>query len=397
MRIKLTGPVMDNNSASLYRRWGFDDVCCPNDLRDALRNCGENEKLELEINSGGGSVYQGFEMYSILRAHKGETVAEVQGIAGSAMSVVAAGCKTVLMSPVGNLMIHRASTRAGGNSGVMKQAKQMLDTIDESILNAYVGKAGDKCSRERFRAMMERETFMTAKEAVDCGLADGVLENGGSGADPALAVASAYPWACTLGLPSVEDLLRLEQAANPGLTGEESPHHAASGGVVLPPLTRGAEEVGHDKNGRREQNMDFENIKTAEDLKKAFPELAKQLEDAAAKTTAEIAVKAAAEAATAAERERIAGIDALAVPGFEDIIAKAKAEGRTPGETAMQIIAAQKTQGLTWLSKVEQDVQGSGVNNVPAAGSEMGADGTGEAELEADAKEAVALWKRSQP
>lgn len=374
MRIKLTGPVMDNNSASLYRRWGFDDVCCPGDLRDALRNCGENEKLELEINSGGGSVYQGFEMYSILRAHKGETVAEVQGIAGSAMSVVAAGCKTVLMSPVGNLMIHRASTRAGGNSGVMKQAKQMLDTIDESILNAYVGKAGDKCSRERFRAMMERETFMTAQEAVDCGLADGVLENAG-GADPALAVASAYPWACTLDLPSVEDLMRLEQAENPGSIGDGKP----------------------DKNGRREQNMDYENIKTVEDLKKAFPELAKQLEDAAAKTTAEIAVKEAAEAATAAERERIAGIDALAVPGFEDIIAKSKAEGRTPGETAMQIIAAQKTQGLTWLKQAEQDVQGSNVNAVSAASSERGADGTGETDMEADAKEAVALWKGSQP
>lgn len=377
MRIKLTGPVMDNNSASLYRRWGFDDVCCPGDLRDALRNCGENEKLELEINSGGGSVYQGFEMYSILRAHKGETVAEVQGIAGSAMSVVAAGCKTVLMSPVGNLMIHRASTRAGGNSGVMKQAKQMLDTIDESILNAYVGKAGDKCSRERFRAMMERETFMTAQEAVDCGLADGVLENAG-GADPALAVASAYPWACTLDLPSVEDLMRLEQAENPGSIGDGKP----------------------DKNGRREQNMDYENIKTVEDLKKAFPELAAKLEQAAMDTAEGLmadAVKMAAKDATAIERERIAGIDALAVPGFEDIIAKAKAEGRTPGETAMQIIAAQKTQGLTWLKQAEQDVQGSNVNAVSAASSERGADGTGETDMEADAKEAVALWKGRQP
>lgn len=378
MRIKLTGTVMDNNSASLYRRWGFDDVCCPNDLRDALRNCGENEKLELEINSGGGSVYQGFEMYSILRAHKGETVAEVQGIAGSAMSVVAAGCKTVLMSPVGNLMIHRASTRAGGNSGVMKQAKQMLDTIDESILNAYVGKAGDKCSRERFRAMMERETFMTAQEAVDCGLADGVLENGGGGADPALAVASAYPWACTLGLPSVEDLLHLEQAAN----------------------TYAPSEGGPDKNERRGQNMNFEDIKTVEDLKKAFPELAAKLEQAAMDTAEGLmadAVKAAAKDATAIERERIAGIDALAVPGFEDIIAKAKQEGTTLGETAMQIIAAQQAQGLTWLKQVQQDVQGSNVNNVPAAGSEKGADGTGETDMEADAKEAVALWKGSQP
>ena len=146
--------------------------------------------------------------------------------------------------------------------------------------------------------------------------------------------------------------------------------------------------------------MNFENIKTAEDLKKAFPELTAKLEQAAMDTAEGLmadAVKMAAKDATAIERERIAGIDALAVPGFEDIIAKAKAEGRMPGETAMQIIAAQKTQGLTWLKQAEQDVQGSNVNNVPAAGSEMGADGTGETDMEADAKEAVALWKGSQP
>lgn len=142
--------------------------------------------------------------------------------------------------------------------------------------------------------------------------------------------------------------------------------------------------------------MDFANIKTAEDLKKAFPELTAKLEQAARDTAgseAETAVKEAVKKATAAERERIAGIDALAVPGFEDIIAKAKQEGTTPGETAMQIIAAQQAQGLTWLKQVQQDVQGSNVNAVPAAGSEKGADGKSEMDMEADAKEAVALWK----
>lgn len=135
--------------------------------------------------------------------------------------------------------------------------------------------------------------------------------------------------------------------------------------------------------------MNFEDIKTAEDLKAAFPGLAEEL-------TAQTG-KAAAEAATKAERERIAGIDALAIPGFEDIIAKAKAEGTTPGDTAMQIIAAQKRQGMNHLADTTADVTGSNVNNVPAAGSEKGDGAESEGDVDAAAREAVALWKNSKP
>ena len=81
MRIRLGGTVVSNDSAAIYRRWGYNDVCCPKDVRDAVENCPDGEELIFELNSGGGSVYQGFEMYSVIFAHKGQTTAEVLGIA----------------------------------------------------------------------------------------------------------------------------------------------------------------------------------------------------------------------------------------------------------------------------------------------------------------------------
>lgn len=51
----------------------------------------------------------------------------------------------------------------------------MLDSTREAILNAYELKAGGKADRAALRRMMTAETWLTAQEAVDCGLADSVL------------------------------------------------------------------------------------------------------------------------------------------------------------------------------------------------------------------------------
>lgn len=395
MRIRLGGTVVDNDSAAIYRRWGYNDVCCPQDVRDAAEKCPEGEELVFELNSGGGSVYQGFEMYTVVRGHKGRTVAEVFGIAGSAMSVFLAGCDQVLMSPVGNVMVHRASTCAWGNSRVMKETKQMLDTIDESILNAYTEKSGGKCTREDFARMMRGETFMTAQEAIECGLADGILEAPGR-AEPTKAAASMEARAAAFELPPVEDLLRREREREETLqTEEDGPHPSAA--LPLPPSPKGEgfgeglptaggterddPPGGGGNNRRSEEKMDIE---TKEQLAEKCPEL-----------TAQIA-REAAEAAAKAERERIAGIDAMAMPGFEEIISKAKEDpAQNAGTVAQAMILAQKKGGGAYLEQVKQDADASKVNEVPAASSEAGAAGSaGEETVEQAAKAAVEAWKK---
>lgn len=363
MRIRLGGRVLSNDSANLYRRWGYTDMCCPNDVRNALRDCPEDEELVLELNSGGGSVYTGFEMYSAIRSSGRQVTAEVQSIAGSAMSVIMAACSKVLMSPVANVMIHRAATGTWGNSEDHRQAKQMLDTIDESILVAYTEKAGGKTSKTKFADMMRTETFMTAQEAIDCGLADGMLEATGS-VDPMNIAASSYGAAdlarVMCALPPIEDLIQMEKER-------------------LNPVDHTDNSQNTINNEEESENtMDIKDIQTKDQLMNAFPELTEQIVNDA----------------QTAERGRIAAIDAVALPGFEDIVSAAKADPKqNAGSVAMAIIAEQKKQGETYMAGAVSDAKASGANDVAAAPSVEESKMTDDEEAMAAAKTAVALYE----
>lgn len=96
-------------------------------------------------------------------------------------------------------------------------------------------------------------------------------------------------------------------------------------------------------------------IKTADELRAAYPELTTQLVDSA----------------TAAERKRIQDIEGVALPGFEGVISNAKFETpTTAAEVAMNIVAEQKKQGAAYLEKRDTDANNSGANGVAASGHE---------------------------
>lgn len=171
MRVSLNGEVVADGEKWLY---DFFDVPAfsPKDVRDALDQTPEGEELTLEINSGGGSVFAGFEMYSVLRSAKRRTAAEIQSIAASAASVVMLGCDTVEASPVAQVMIHLPMTRTDGDRRDHLDSVDALDSVTESILNAYAVKCGSRSSRQELRALMRAATWLTAPEARDLGLVD---------------------------------------------------------------------------------------------------------------------------------------------------------------------------------------------------------------------------------
>lgn len=359
-RYRLNGQIVSNSDADIYRYFGY-EVCCPQDVRRILDETPDDD-ITLEINSGGGSVYAGFEMYTALRESERFITAEVQSLAGSAMSVVIAACDRVLMSPVANIMIHRSSIRyTSGNAEKLAQDAQMLNTIDESILNAYEAKTGGKCTRTKLRHMMEDETFLTAQEAIDCGLADGMTESEKSETNPLEAVACASPLAAAIfhtfaTLPPVEDLRKTIQ--------ERHSFHALAD-------TGESTEYNTQKEGNE---MEYN---TKEELMDAFPELIAQIR----------------EDARAAEQQRIAEIDAVAMPGFEDVVQNAKADPKQNASTvAMAIIMQQKQQGVRYMQDARADAQIGNANAVPADGREGISDAGNDAEQEA--KEAVAMWKK---
>ena len=174
MRKQLTGHVVKDEDLWLYSFFDL-PAFSPQMVRDALEELPEGEDLILEINSGGGSVYAGFEMYTVLMGSPRHTVAEVQSLAASAASVLMLGCREVVASPVAQVMIHLPMVSTDGDRYDHLKSIDVLDTTTESILNAYAMKCGARTTRDELKRMMRTSTWLTAPEAKDFGLVDHIL------------------------------------------------------------------------------------------------------------------------------------------------------------------------------------------------------------------------------
>ena len=181
MRITLNGYVVGDDDLWLYDMFGI-NAFSPETVRRALQDTPGDEALEIELNSGGGSVFAGFEIFSMLREAQRPVVAIVQSIAASAASTILSGCDEVLLSPVAQIMIHLPQGTDDGDAFDHRKTADILDALTESIINGYMDRCGDRVTRDELRAMMTDETWLTAQRAIEIGLADGLTEKGSSGA-----------------------------------------------------------------------------------------------------------------------------------------------------------------------------------------------------------------------
>ncbi len=161
--LRLEGPIDNENF------WG--DEVTPQAFRDDLES-GEGD-VTVWINSPGGNVFAAAEIYTMLKAYKGAVTVRIASIAASAASVIAMAGDKVQMSPTALLMVHDPSTIAIGNTKDMEKAIETLNEVKESIINAYSAKTGLR--RSRISEMMQSETWMNAKKALDLGFCDEIL------------------------------------------------------------------------------------------------------------------------------------------------------------------------------------------------------------------------------
>ena len=149
--------------------WG--DEVTPQMFRSEL-HAAEGD-IDLWINSPGGDCYAAAQIYNMLMEYKGNVNVKIDGIAASAASVVAMAGTIVEMSPVATIMIHNPMTVSIGDTHEMERTITFLSEIKESIINAYELKTG--LSRAKISRLMDAETWMNAKKAVELGFADSVL------------------------------------------------------------------------------------------------------------------------------------------------------------------------------------------------------------------------------
>lgn len=174
MRMQLNGYIVADSDAWLYRLFGY-SVSSPADVRRAVADNPPGETLTVEINSPGGSMFAGFEMYSVLRGAPCDTEAEVQSLAASAASTAMLGCRRVKATPVAQVMMHNPAVTADGNQYDHQKTAEELAGFAQSILNAYELKCQGKRTRAELEAMMDAETWFPAQEAVAAGLVDEII------------------------------------------------------------------------------------------------------------------------------------------------------------------------------------------------------------------------------
>lgn len=140
-----------------------------------IMNAAENavDVLEIEINSPGGSVFDGYTIYQEIKSLQDRGVAvnaTITGMAASMASVICMACDKVSIVPHGRMMIHDASSGASGNAEQLRKTADLLDAISGEIADIYAERT--RSSADEIREMMKRETWMNAKESVANGFAD---------------------------------------------------------------------------------------------------------------------------------------------------------------------------------------------------------------------------------
>ena len=170
-RIKLRGPLISNNQQEAYDWFGMEAVSAKS-ISNALPDDGSD--IVLEVNSNGGLVTVGSDIYTMLKQYPGNVTAEVTGMAASAASVAIMAADTVVISPTAQMMIHKALLGCvSGNSDDLDKASNALKASDQGIVNAYVTKTGK--SEDEVMELMRNETYMSAQKAVELGFADEIM------------------------------------------------------------------------------------------------------------------------------------------------------------------------------------------------------------------------------
>jgi ATP-dependent Clp protease protease subunit len=171
VELRISGEIISDDDAWIYEWFGI-AASSPNAFRDELaKHKGKN--IKVWIDSFGGDVFAGAGIYNALKSHDGKVTTIVDGKAMSAASVIAMAGEEIHMSPVGIMMIHNPLTRAWGEAKDMRHAADVLDEVKETIINAYQMKTGKP--RNKISEMMDEETYMSAKKALNDGFADKIL------------------------------------------------------------------------------------------------------------------------------------------------------------------------------------------------------------------------------
>ncbi len=332
-----SGELLLYGSIAGEKSWYSDDVT-PKQFAEDLAALGTVSNITVRINSGGGDVFAAQTIGNLLEQHPATVTARIDGVCASAATVVTSHCNKVIAANDSTYMVHPVSMYCGyANETDLQKYLEALATIKENIISLYAKKTGR--TKDEVTAWMDAESWWTGPQAKENGFADELTDEG--------AGATYENRGGVLFVNSVSMGAKFDKAPE----------------FVRNRVKRVVNNQPAGQPGKQQEVQDMDpkdSIKTVDDLRKVYPTLVDQIEQAAA--------TAAAEAATNAERARIKDLEEMALAGSEALLAEAKYEKPMSAEDfAKALVKNAKTQGATYLAQVKKDAESSGVNGVTSA------------------------------
>lgn len=162
-----------NETADLYIHgnivsswWGaWDDTDqYPSKIKNFL-NDAKGKKLNVYINSGGGSLFSGMAIYNMIKRHDGETTTYIDGIAGSIASVIALASDKVVMPSNALFFVHKPLVqRISGNADDLRKCADNLDVLQGALMGVYAENLAEGASIEEVEELVNKESYLTAEE-----------------------------------------------------------------------------------------------------------------------------------------------------------------------------------------------------------------------------------------
>lgn len=139
------------------------------DIRKEL-NKANGAPVDVEINSPGGLVVDGIEMYNLFRMYSGKVTARIMGLAGSMASIIPMACDSVEVFDNSVFFVHLALSAIRGNKNMLRNEADILDGFDRMLIRSLSKKSGK--TPDELESLMEKETFFFGADIVDQGFAD---------------------------------------------------------------------------------------------------------------------------------------------------------------------------------------------------------------------------------
>lgn len=352
-----TAEVMVYSSIASDKFWG--DEFTPEDFDKQLKEAKKDgaTKLNLRINSPGGDVFSAVAMRSmIINAEFANVRVMIEGLCASAATLFATvpGAHVVIADG-SEFMIHNPMTIAWGNADEIEKTVEHLRSMEGTFHEMYAAKCGKDVGQ--IKEWMDETTWFTAKRAVEEGFCDELLET-----EKAVACVTLEDMAVMQAMYGVVPE-EIQVAAETNQGSNENPVAGFSTS---------------NKNKEEDTTMEIKDV-TQEMLLAENPALVQEIRNQA----------------VAEERDRIAGITDMTLPGFEADAEEAKANGasveafmKTCRAKSVAMKAAEKQKGADFITARMQETAPAA--NVAPGAAEVN-DTTEEEEIIAEAKKNAAL------